>query len=318
MRNLADDDTRLDQLFRQIGRTSAQAAPVARTQALLFTTMADTFAAISRDERSLQATIEKSPATLDVATRSFRVQQPFLANFADLSHRLRPAARQLRVSLPPLSAAISRGTSVLPRTVALNRRLETSFGALDRLFLNPSTLLAFEDLRTALTVTRPAAEFVNPYQSVCNYAVYFIHGLGEHQSQVAPDRAGTVQNQGPKLANPLQPNNYGTTEGSRPVDIPPGMDPHTARGSNGLPLHRHYDPRQRPAIDAQGNADCQTGQNGYVRGPWSTGNRYGAGTLSDGTPTGGNFAVTDSNFPILSGGTYKARELGIDNLADVP
>ena len=49
MQNLSDPSTELDQFFLQIGRASAQAAPVARTQALLFTDMADTFAAISAE-----------------------------------------------------------------------------------------------------------------------------------------------------------------------------------------------------------------------------------------------------------------------------
>ena len=34
--------------------------------------------------------------------------------------------------------------------------------------------------------------------------------------------------------------------------------------------------------------------------------------------TGTNGAITSNNLPGLSGGTYKSRELGIDNLADVP
>ena len=34
--------------------------------------------------------------------------------------------------------------------------------------------------------------------------------------------------------------------------------------------------------------------------------------------TGGNGGITVNNLPGLSGGTYRSRELGIDNLADVP
>jgi hypothetical protein len=73
-----------------------------------------------------------------------------------------------------------------------------------------------------------------------------------------------------------------------------------------------------PAIDAQGNADCQRGQEGYPAGPFTTGGRYGKGVLSDDTPAGGNAAITDPNYPILSGGTNVTRELGINNLRDVP
>jgi phospholipid/cholesterol/gamma-HCH transport system substrate-binding protein len=318
MRNLAAPDTRLDRFFTELGRASAQAAPVARTQAALFTHMADTFAAISGDPRSLSQTIEKSPPALDASIASLRVQRPFFADLADLSRRLRPAAAELPRSLPAVNGALRVGTPVLPRTVDLNERFEGVFGELDELFENPNTLLALRDLRTALTVTRPAIEYIAPHQTVCNGVVYFIHALGEHQSQVSPDKAGTAQNQGLKFMNTEQPNNYGTTVGSRPVDVPPGQHPRGAKDAKGDDLHRFYDPRGDPAIDAQGNADCQNGQEGYVKGPVAPGQRYGPGTLPDGTPSGGNFAVGGPDYPILSGGTFKSRELGIENLRDVP
>src|SRR6185295_16982409 len=104
MQNLSDPSTELDQFFLQIGRASAQVAPVARTQALLFTDMADTFAAISADPRALQDTIEKAAPTMDVSISSFRVQRPFYADFTDLSHRLRPAVAELPRSLPPINS----------------------------------------------------------------------------------------------------------------------------------------------------------------------------------------------------------------------
>jgi virulence factor Mce-like protein len=327
MRNLAAPDTELDEFFKQMGRASAQAAPVARTQAVLFTNMADTFAAISSDPLKLQQTIEKSPPTEAVSTRSLRIQRPFLADFADLSARLRPAARELPRSLPAINTAFAAGTPVLPRTVPMNERFEGAFEELDELFRNPNTLLTLKDIRTALSVTRPAIEFIAPYQTVCNYAVYFIHPLGEHQSQIAPDKSGTVQTGGVKTVNNEQPNSYGTSSSSRNVDIPPGQKARGAKsdaqhpyGPPGSELHRLIAPLYNPAIDAQGNADCQRGQEGYPNGPFATGARYGPGELPDSrrTPAGGNAPVTNADYPILSGGTFKARDLGIDNLKDVP
>jgi virulence factor Mce-like protein len=329
MQNLSDPDTELDQFFLQIGRASAQVAPVARTQAVLFTNMADTFAAIARDPRALQATIEKSPPTMDTAISSFQVQRPFLADFTDLSRRLRPAARQLPRSLPALNRALRVGTPVLPRTVSLNNRLEGAFDALDETFENPSTLLTLRDLRTALTVLRPALEYVAPFETVCNYANYFLHVLGEHQSTVAPDGSGTTQNQGLKEVNNSQPNGYNTTETSRNIDLPArladkarGAESNGDFGAPGADLMRLMAPLQPyPAIDAQGNADCQRGQDGYPNKAMATGARYGPGNLP-GTPrtipNGGNAPNVDPNYPILSGGTFRSRELGIDNLADVP
>jgi hypothetical protein len=332
MTNLADPDTELDQFFLQIGRASEQAAPVARTQALLFTDMADTFAAISASPRALQDTIEKAAPTMDASIDSFRVQQPFYADFTDLSARLRPAAAELPRSLPAINSAFKVGTPVLPRTVELNENLEKALNEAKDLFENPNTLLALKDLDTALTVSRPAIQFIAPYQTVCNYFVYFMHPLGEAQSvvQAGPTGGGTSLNQNVKVPNSHQQNNYGSSTGSRPWDIPADQKPQGAKDQQGNPLFRLYAPPYQPAIDAQGNADCQLGQNGYPNGPLNAG-RYNRGDVQDhseehGLPipdefgAGGNGAIVpdDNNLPGLSGGTYKSRELGIDNLADVP
>jgi virulence factor Mce-like protein len=330
MQNLSDPRTELDQFFLQIGRASAQVAPVARTQALLFTDMADTFAAISADPKALQATIEKGAPTMDVSIKSFRVQRPFMADFTDLSARLRPAAQELPRSLPAINRAFAVGTPVLPRTVELNENLEKAFNEAEDLFQNPNTLLALKDLTTAVTVTRPAVQFIAPYQTVCNYLNYFIHPLGEMQSvvQTGPTGGGTLLNQNVKVPNSHQQNNYGSSTGSRPWDILEGQKPQGAKDEQGNPLFRLYAPAYSPAIDAQGNADCQLGQNGYPNGALGPA-RYRPGDLKDaseehGLPIpgevgkGANGAITENNLPGLSGGTYKSRELGIDNLADVP
>ncbi len=162
MQNLSDPETQLDQFFRQIGRASAQVAPVASVQTDLFRNMATTFEAFSRDADALRDTISKSPPTIDTAIRSFQVQRPFLTDFTDLSQRLRPAVNELPRSLPAINRAFAVGTRVLPRTVALNQRLAGVFGQLEELFENPNTLLAIRDLRTTVSVTQPLIEFVAP------------------------------------------------------------------------------------------------------------------------------------------------------------
>jgi virulence factor Mce-like protein len=122
MRVLSDPDTQLDELFRQIGRSAAQVAPVAELQARLFGDMARTFAALVRNPDALRATIERSPETLDASISSFRVQQPFLADLAALSRELGPAARELPRSLPAVNVALRAGQPALagaPRPNAL-------------------------------------------------------------------------------------------------------------------------------------------------------------------------------------------------------
>ncbi|MBA2342477.1 MAG: MCE family protein [Thermoleophilaceae bacterium] len=329
MKNLSNPRTELSGFFRNLGAVAAQVAPVAETQAQLFTNMADTFEAFSRNPQALQDTIEKSPPTLDVAISSFRAQRPFLANFADLSRRLRPAARELPRSLPVINDALRVGTPVQRRSVPLYERTEDVFAALIDLAENPNTLLAFRDITQAVKVARPFAEYVAPYQTVCNSLVYFFDPLGQHQSQTVT--GGTFQNQGIKTPNPEQPNTPASTDAFRPADTPADEDPQEAEldpplNEFGKPVTLHATPYP-PAIDAQGNADCQNGQYGFLNGPLVPNGRYGpSNSFAEG---GGNHVIAQSNFPFLSGPTFKNRAkagqpgllntpTGPKNLKDVP
>ena len=93
MQNLSDEETELDRFFLEIGRSAAQGGgrrpgrPVHRTWR-------------TRSRRSLPHAVapgddrEVAP-TMSVSIQSFRVQRPFMTDFADLSRRLRPAAQEL-------------------------------------------------------------------------------------------------------------------------------------------------------------------------------------------------------------------------------
>jgi hypothetical protein len=329
MRTLSDPDTRLRDFLPQLEATLSQIAPVASDAAMFFTDAADTFAALSRDPTALRQTIERTPPALAVASRSFRTSRPVLASLADLEARLLPAVDEMPQTLPPLTRALQVGTPVLPRTTGLSRKLGRSSSAFLALVRNPNTLSSLRSVRTALTVLQPVFQFVSPYQTVCNYTVYFINPLGEHQSQ--PGRGGTVEVQFLKFPNQFQPNNPTSTFNSRPWDLPPGQPAQDAMFA-GNTAGRSEGSAYFPAIDAQGNADCQNGQNGYPNGRLLASfvrkdhqgsvpndpNDVVLGTLPDGTPAGENAAVLISDYPALAGGTYKSRQLGISNLKDVP
>jgi hypothetical protein len=319
MRNLSDPRTGLKDFFKNIGAVSAQVAPVARVQAELFTRMADTFEAFNRCPSCLQDTIAKNPPTQDVAIESFRVQRPFLVDFADLSRRLIPAANVLPSALPKLNSALAVGTGVLPDTVTLNENTEEVFRAVQDLVDEPTTGMALSDLRDTFGVLKPFINYTAPFQTVCNYTTSFINGLGQHQSEGVAN--GTAERVLLKDDNMMQDNRYSDVFSDRPVDIPTGVDPTTAETPNG-PAESYHGGPYYPAIDAQGNADCQNGQFGYVDGPLGKG-RYPAHGPVPNDPAyrtfnqqfaGGSHAIYVDDLPGLSGTTFT----GVKNLKDVP
>jgi virulence factor Mce-like protein len=324
MRNLANPSTQLNQFFKQIGNASAEVAPVAKVQAELFTNMADTFAAIDHSPTALRSAIEKAPSTLDTGTASFKVQQPFLADFADLSHRLRPVAASLPTTLPALNTALHYGTPVLPRTVPLNQETGHLFNALDDLARNPNTLLALNDLTTTVAVTTPLITFVAPYQTVCDYTTNWFTGLGGHLSEDV--KGGTVERVLVRDDNAsTQPGKLGSSNNYRLADVPSNINPKTTKTASGDYAEATHGQPLAPAIDSAGDADCETGQNGYLTGPLTGGGRFpphSENGYSPDNPTdnfsqnhaGGSHVVVDPNTPGLAGPTY----WGVPNLRDVP
>ncbi len=311
MRTLSDDGTELRNFFPQLRHTAGQIAPVADTYADLFVNMATTFEALSRHEQSLRDTLERAPDTLEAGIQSFPVQRPFLHDSGELAVKLEPVAEEIERSLPVVADAFDTGAPVLDKAPPFYERTERVFHSVEGLMENPNTLLALRDLDRTLEVAAPLVEFVAPYQTVCNYWVYYWTGISEHVSE--PVRGGTVQRTNLKSDNRTQDNRLTTSEAERPVDVPKDQDPHDAKAPNGDALQALHGGGYGSAIDAQGNADCVVGQRGYLEGPMQPGGRYGPGE------DGGQHVVWGPfDLPGLTGGTYKARELGIDNLEDVP
>ncbi len=136
---LNDKNTELAKFFPALARTAAIVAPVAEQNAELFGNMADVFGAIGSDPAALQATISGGPPTLQAGIDLLPAQQPFLADVAELSRRLNPGVKDLRISLPSLNDAIRVGTPALERSVASTKRLRGVFRALENLVEQPTT-----------------------------------------------------------------------------------------------------------------------------------------------------------------------------------
>jgi hypothetical protein len=125
---------------------------------------------------------------------------------------------------------------------------------------------------------------------------------------------GTDQRILAKLADLGQANSLAATESKRPVDVPSNEDPQSDETPRPQALHDQY---PQPAVDSKGRADCQSGQTGYPSRLITDG-RYPAEKAGPNFKGGGSHVVVDGDTPGLAGGTYKSRDLGIDNLKDVP
>ncbi|HEX8103776.1 MAG TPA: MlaD family protein [Solirubrobacteraceae bacterium] len=254
MRNLSDPRTDLPGFFRGLERTVSTLAPVSKTQARLFTTMADTFEAISRDPRALQDTIAKSPPTLDVATESLRVQRPFLDDFAAFSADLRGAATELRASLPTINDAVERGIPVQRRAVKLDDQLRKTFKTLDDVTDDPGTNAGLRGLTETVGTLNPTVRFVGPYITVCNGWNYFWTHNAEHFSE--EDSTGHAQrallNNTGRQDNSLS--QMGASEPANGEDVNPGDTPQFLQGQP-----------YGAAIGPDGRADCEFGQRGFLR-----------------------------------------------------
>jgi virulence factor Mce-like protein len=259
MRNLGSPSTRLETFFKQLETTAGTIAPLSSANARLLTTMADTWAAVSRDPQALKDTIAKQPPTLDAGTSSFRTETPFLRDVAAWSRDFDAATAQLRGALPPLNGALRVAVPVTQRsTGALYGNLEGAMAALRDLVQAPTTNAALRGLTATVTTLQPQLRYLGPYVTVCNYWNYWWTLLGEQFSE--PDPTGTV---GRSLLNSSasEQNGLGVMGASMPANgqgVQPGPPPN-------VPVYFHG-AASPAAITNSGYADCESGQRGYIHG----------------------------------------------------
>lgn len=267
MANLADPRTRLDRLFRALGTTAAEVAPVAETQAALFANLDTTFGALAAVARPfIQQTISEAPRTLAVGTAEFPRQRPFVRNSAALFRELRPGFRTLPSSAPVLSDALAIGTRTLPRTPPLNRQLASVFDSLAEFAEDPLVPLGVRRLADTARVLKPTVAFLTPAQTVCNYPTLWFRNISSLLSE--GDSNGTWQ-RFIIVATPVGPNSEGFPS-SAPADGP------------GVDNHLHSNPYPNTAAPGQPR-ECEAGNEDYVVGRTTIGNLPG----NQGTQTSG-------------------------------
>ena len=278
-RTLADPSTQLRRFFAELGDTARIVVPVSDQQAQFFTNAAVAFAAISSDPEALKATISEGPATLRTAIDTLPRQRPFLAEFAELSRRLRPGVQELRVALPSLNSAVQVGTPVLNRTPALNRDLRSALAELRRLVEQGTTKVSLQRLRETFGEAKPLLRWVVPAQTVCNYFNYWTTFLPESLSD--NDSVGYTFRQG--LTN-TPPGPIAVQLGPLTLTVP-GEAQGPLAGYSGIQANGKAGPLPNPSDDGvfkptelpilhgnpyspsgQKDADCQAGQTGYILG----------------------------------------------------
>jgi virulence factor Mce-like protein len=206
MRNLSAPETKLAQLFRSLGRTAAEVAPVAEQQASLFVNLDTTFGALAKVRDEIQDSITGGVPAQEAAIRGLPLQRPFLRNSAGLFADLRPGVASLRTAAPTITSALVVGTGTLRRSVALNKRLEPTFKALQDFATDPLVKLGVRDLTNTASILNPTIAYLKPTQTVCNYVSLWFRNVSNLLT--VGDQNGTGQ-RFIIVATPQGPNNEG-------------------------------------------------------------------------------------------------------------
>jgi ABC-type transporter Mla subunit MlaD len=274
----------LGPLARTLADATAQVASVADANAQLFTNAAVAFEALSRDPGALQEAISGAVPLLERGTPQLRRQRALLADLAVLERRLLPGARQLPVAVPIVNRAIDIGNPVLADLPATARRLRGVFVELRNLVEDPSTRVSLVRLRETFNQTLPAAAFIAPAQTVCNYFNYFTTFLPEHLSE----RSNIGFTQRNVFSMPYPPDLGSVDIGGITFDTTPGFALAPINGYTGIPANGLagplpnpaeiglFDPHRLPIGHGPINApagqlsdeypDCAAGQFGYPLG----------------------------------------------------
>jgi phospholipid/cholesterol/gamma-HCH transport system substrate-binding protein len=148
---------------------------------------------------------------------------------------------------------------VLRRAPEFTEDLEGTLRALRSFARSPTTDITLGGLTDTMRTLNPTLRWVGPHVTVCNYFTYMWTNLADHISD--EDATGTVQRVQVKLAPIEQENSlasFGATEPANADHIDPVQ--HALFG-DAVQLH---DQLYGASVDAQGNADCEAGQRGYL------------------------------------------------------
>jgi|SRR5579884_49932 len=255
---LSDPHTQLTRFLAALDGFFSTVSPVAQTNVRLLADQATTFAAISHSPSDLEATIRKSPPTLDVSTASLRAQQPFLVDLTTFSNYLAPATAQLRDALPNINPALAAGIRVLPRTPSMNRKLQGVLQALRTLAQAPGTNVAVNGLTATVGILNPMIRYLGPFVTVCGSWMNWwteLADLVSEQTSFGMAQRALIQFANHQTNNLNSAGAYAMANGYQPGDVP---------GTSGMSDAEYlHGPTYGAAVTANGSADCEAGQRGY-------------------------------------------------------
>jgi|HubBroStandDraft_2_1064218.scaffolds.fasta_scaffold00010_7 virulence factor Mce-like protein len=270
LHNLAAPSTGLRELFIALDRPASQTAPVAETNAELFSNLDTFFKAFASVASSLEAATRGGPAALQQATYSLPHEAPFYEDAAEFMHLLRPSANDLRTVAPQLGHAFSQGAVNFAAATSLNTRLAESSKALSEFAQNPVVPLSLEDFQQTLEVGNPLLAGLAPEQTNCNYLTLAFRNVASLEAENVG--VGTIARAGVLLA-PTGANNEGYPS-SAPAN---GPSEEPVVGTKPLQYtdtkNNHLHVNQYPNVTGPGQPDvCEAGNETYVPGQPEIGN----------------------------------------------
>ena len=242
---------------RRPATSRASSRPVADRYAHSFEAGADTFEAWSRYPDRLRAAIRNQAPTMRVGIQSFRVQRPFLADTARFSRALRGAAEVMPRTLPRITDALKTGIAGAAAAAGDEQRTSSELGALRDLAADDRTMYALRGVTRLVDIVNPLVRFVGPVR----HGLQLLELLVDERVR-APDRARPDRRLAAHAAQPGAAH-AGPDARRASARSAPRSRPTASRSSPASPMNLHGDV-YTPAVDKNGNADCESGQRGYL------------------------------------------------------
>jgi ABC-type transporter Mla subunit MlaD len=273
LRNLASPATGLREFFIALERVNSQSAPVANTNAAVWSEQDTFFTAWASVAKALEEATKGGPASLEQATHSLPFEAPFIERSAEFMHLLRPSAHSLRSVAAPLGHAFAEGAVNLRAATALNSQLATSAQALQSFATNPIVALGLEDFTQTLQFGEPFLAGLAPAQAYCNYLTLAFRNVASLESENVG--VGAVARAGAVLS-PTGPNNEGYPSSA------PANGPSTEHvfGSTTIIDNNHVHLNPYPNVGGPGQPKVCEAANETYEGGKAVGGNLPAGSVA--------------------------------------